>query len=108
MISPSHLRDTPSFTLSLGPGVGAHSIADGPRDWTPIAATVDGFASFEAVWWGETRGFQVQAGGGAMRSVWDKPEGVSFTWLPVIDVTLGIAFRTKGTGPPLPTIGGGR
>jgi hypothetical protein len=87
------LHVTPTFSLSLGPGVGSHAIADNPRGpW--IDVTVDGFASFEAVWWRDTTGFQVQLGAGAMRVVWDRPEGIDDKWIPIVDLTLGFAFRS--------------
>jgi hypothetical protein len=95
------LRATPTFNLSLGPAVGSHAIAEsvhGP--W--IDVTLDGLASLEAVWWGETIGFQAQLGAGAMRFVWDRPEGINEKWFPIVDLTLGIAFRTKGAVPVAP------
>jgi hypothetical protein len=84
------------LTLSLGPGLGSHTIYDslhGPL----IDVTVDVFASLEAVWWVSDRfGFQAQLGAGAMAFVWDRPEGINETVVPLVDLTLGIAFRTGG------------
>jgi hypothetical protein len=96
------LHVTPTFALSLGPGFGSHAIADTPRGpW--IDVTVDGFASAEAVWWRDTMGFQVQVNAGAMKFVWDRPEGIDDTWFPMVNLTLGLAFRTKGVLPSAPT-----
>jgi hypothetical protein len=87
------LRTSPSFNLSLGPAVGSHAIADsihGP--W--IDFTADGFVSLEGVWWGDRMGFQMQAGLGAMYMAWDKPSGITDRWVPIADLTVGVAFRS--------------
>jgi hypothetical protein len=95
------LHVTPTFAFSVGPGVGSHAIADSLRGpW--IDVTVDGFASAEAVWWRDTTGFQVQLNAGAMKFVWDRPEGIDDEWFPMVNLTLGLAFRTKGVGPAAP------
>jgi hypothetical protein len=31
---------------------------------------------------------------------WDAPSGITARWVPIVDVTLGFAFRTKGVGTP--------
>jgi len=86
----------PQLALALGPGVGSHTIYDtlhGPL----IDVTVDAFASLEAVWWTSDKvGFQAQLGAGAMMFVWDRPEGINEQVMPLIDLTLGFAFRTGG------------
>ena len=47
---------------------------------------------------GERAGFQLQLGGGVSRMVWDRPEGITARWVPIIDVTVGLALRTMGMG----------
>jgi hypothetical protein len=96
------LVESPTFQLGLGPAAGSHAIADNLRGpWIDVSA--DGYASLEAVWWGEGVGFQLQTGLGAMYMVWDQPSGINDRWVPIVDVTLGIALRTKGQGTPQPT-----
>jgi hypothetical protein len=92
--------DGPTLALGLGPAVGSHAIFDTPRG-PLIDVSADGFASFEAVWWGETTGFQAQLGAGAMVMAWDRPSGINDRWVPIVDLTLGIAFRTGGIGGPV-------
>jgi hypothetical protein len=89
------LYSGPTLALSLGPAVGAHAIYDTPRG-PLIDLTADAFATIEAVFWGERSGFQLQLGGGAMFFVWDQPSGITETIVPIVDLTVGIAFRTGG------------
>jgi hypothetical protein len=87
------LREGPSFVLSLGPAAGSHAIADSIRGpWIDI--TADGFVSLEAVWWGDSMGFTMQGGLGAMYMAWDRPSGITDRWVPIADLSLGVAFRT--------------
>jgi hypothetical protein len=87
------LKEGPSFALSLGPAVGSHAIADSIRGpW--IDVTADGFVSLEAVWWGDGVGFTMQGGLGAMYMAWDRPSGITDRWVPIADLSLGVAFRT--------------
>jgi hypothetical protein len=90
----------PTLELALGPAVGSHFIFDTPHG-PLIDVSADGFASLEAVWWGERIGFQAQVGAGAMYMVWDKPSGINDRWVTIVDLTLGFAFRTGGIGAPV-------
>jgi hypothetical protein len=95
----------PTLALGLGPGLGSHAIFDTPRG-PLIDVSADGVASLEGVWWGDRAGFQLQLGAGAMYMAWDRPAGISARWFPIVDLTIGLAFRTHGaakdvgTAPP--------